>query len=139
MGDRLRSQANSGPSLNPKANGSTRVSVFDVGSGGEPPPPPPPTDNEPPLADAGDDQQVGSAVNVTLDGSNSDDSDGNIVTYQWRQLAGKSVKLKNSNQVLANFKSPRLRRGKTYTLVFELTVTDDQGASAVDQTIVEVR
>jgi hypothetical protein len=113
------------------------VSVFDVGSGGEPPPPP--TDNEPPLADAGDDQQVGSAVNVTLDGSNSDDSDGNIVTYQWRQLAGKSVKFKNSNQVLANFKSPRLRRGKTYTLVFELTVTDDQGASAVDQTIVEVR
>jgi hypothetical protein len=110
------------------------VSVFDLGTGGGPPP----TTNVGPIADAGGDQQVGSAVTVYLDGGSSYDPDGNITDYRWRQVSGKSVRLRNRDQPLANFKAPRIRRGKTYTLVFELEVTDDQGATATDQTVVDV-
>ena len=88
--------------------------------------------NVDPIANAGSDQTVGPRQTVVLDGSNSSDSDGSIVQYQWTQVSGKNVSLNNANSAVTEFKSPGVRRGKTKTLVFELTVTDDQGATATD-------
>ena len=42
-----------------------------------------PTLNQPPIADAGDDQTAIAGETVTFDGSNSDDEDGAIVSYDW--------------------------------------------------------
>ena len=95
--------------------------------------------NVAPTADAGSDQVVGSRDRVYLDGSASSDSDGNIVSYRWTQVSGRSRNINNADEAVADFRAPRLRRGRTYTLVFELEVTDDQGAISTDQITVEVR
>ncbi|RMI03315.1 MAG: DNRLRE domain-containing protein [Calditrichaeota bacterium] len=89
--------------------------------------------NEPPVAYAGPDQKVpdndqsGSEL-VQLSGSGSFDVDGIITSYQWSQ--GGTV-LSNSIDLTVN-----LPLG---THVFELTVTDDQGASHTDAVTVVVR
>ena len=44
--------------------------------------------NQPPVADAGDDQAVGPRAIVNLDGSDSFDPDGPIVSYHWTQVYG---------------------------------------------------
>ncbi|MCK4710283.1 MAG: hypothetical protein KAU21_16820, partial [Gammaproteobacteria bacterium] len=104
----------------------------------EPMPDPEPTENIAPVADAGSDQTVPKRTTVYLNGSNSSDSDGSIVNYNWTQISGKSVKLKNANRAVANFYSPRVRKGRTKTLTFELTVTDDLGATSSDRVIIKV-
>ncbi|MDH5231611.1 MAG: PKD domain-containing protein [Gammaproteobacteria bacterium] len=127
------------------------IALFDSGesgSGGEitptpepipdPEPTPTPSDNTAPIANAGDDQTVIHKTKVRLDGRQSSDSDGNIVAWQWTQLDGKSVSITNATQAVASFYAPRTRRDKIRTLVFELKVTDDQGASDTDQVIITV-
>ena len=47
-------------------------------------------DNLPPTADAGVDQTVNEGDTVTLDGSNSSDSDGTIAAYLWEQTGRQS-------------------------------------------------
>jgi hypothetical protein len=126
-------------------NGGTSdafISLFDAtvdgsggggsGSGGTPPA------NDTPVADAGSDQTVGPRQRVYLDGSDSSDADGQIDQYHWTQVAGKAVSIKNAGSAVANFTSPRLRRGASLTLVFELEVTDDLDATAVDQVTINV-
>lgn len=118
--------------------------VNDNGGGPDPDPDPDPgPDPEPtnaiPIADAGIDQEASSRQKVYLDGSDSEDFDGDIVNYQWIQVSGKGRKIRNSNQAIANFRAPRLRKGRTYSLVFELVVTDNLGATASDRVTVEVR
>lgn len=102
------------------------------GGGGEPPA------NQAPLADAGTDQTVTSYDTVYLDGSGSSDPDGSIASYQWHQVSGRSVSLTNADAAVASFVAPRVRRNRTRTLRFELTVTDDQGASSTDQVTITV-
>ncbi|CAB1062870.1 hypothetical protein D1BOALGB6SA_7652 [Olavius sp. associated proteobacterium Delta 1] len=102
------------------------------GGGGTPPP------NDAPVADAGSDQTVGPRQRVYLDGSGSSDADGQIIQYHWTQVAGKAVSIKNANSAVANFAAPRTRRGATRTLVFELEVTDDLDATAIDQVTIKV-
>jgi len=126
-------------------NGGTSdafISLFDAtgegsgggGSGGGGTPPA----NEAPVADAGSNQTVGPRQRVYLDGSDSSDADGQIDQYHWTQVAGKAVSIKNAGSAVANFTSPRLRRGATLTLVFELEVTDDMDATGVDQVTINV-
>ncbi|MBQ0718856.1 MAG: PKD domain-containing protein [Gammaproteobacteria bacterium] len=63
----------------------------------------------------------GKTTTVTLDGSNSSDSDGSIVAYSWHQDSA-------SGPVVGAGAVLNLKRGEgTYT--FLLSVTDDQGAS----------
>jgi len=66
-----------------------------------------------------------------LDGSNSSDSDGTIVSYQWQQLSGTPVSLQNATTATASFVTNGLVGGEILT--FELTVIDNNGAVATDQ------
>ena len=97
-------------------------------------PPGAPLPNEPPIANAGSDQTVQDSgkpgtEKVTLDGSESIDSDGDIVSYQW--FAGTA-------------QNP-MATGMRVTLdlpvdinVITLKVTDNKGESAVDQVTIEI-
>ena len=64
--------------------------------------------NQPPIANAGQDQTVGSNAIVTLNGSLSSDPDGTIVSYKWVQTGGPPVTLNNANSAIATFKAPDL-------------------------------
>lgn len=102
------------------------------------PDPDPTPSNEAPAADAGPNQTVESRDRVYLDGTASSDPDGSIVDYQWTQISGKEVSIDKDNEAVAKFRAPRVKRGRTKVLVFELTVTDDNGATASDQVTVTV-
>ena len=85
--------------------------------------------NTPPIAKAGKDQIINEGDLITLDGSASTDSDGNIVLYVW----------KNGNTVLSNkkiFSINTLSVGK-HTIV--LTVTDDKGSASSDTIEINVK
>lgn len=86
--------------------------------------------NAPPIADAGPDQTIAhkkKEVDVTLDGSASVDADGTIISYLWTR----------DGAVVASGVTPtlRLKRGAH---VLDLTVTDDDGATASDQVVITI-
>ncbi|WP_373396434.1 PKD domain-containing protein [Algoriphagus halophilus] len=92
-----------------------------------------------PIADAGEDQTFTLGPNqpiaFTLDGTASKDEDGTIISFAWSQISGPPITLKTPNQPKA---SAEIKTAGEY--VFELTVTDDQGASNKDSvkiTIIE--
>ncbi|MBS1664282.1 MAG: T9SS type A sorting domain-containing protein, partial [Bacteroidetes bacterium] len=89
-----------------------------------------PPANQPPVANAGPDQTVNTTETVVnLDGSASYDPDGTIVKYQWIQTAGLGgVTITNAGAV-----NPAVYGMKNGTYTFELTVTDNKGATATDQ------
>lgn len=118
--------------------GPAPASTPDPAPGPAPDPTPDPGTNLPPITDAGPDQISKPKEDVVLDARASSDPDGTITQYSWRQISGESVTLQNANQAVAKFKAPRVRRGQTKTLVFELVVTDNQGATAADQVSVSV-
>ena len=93
--------------------------------------------NDPPVANAGSDQTVDVGVNVTLDGSNSSDPDGNLASYSWSQTVGIPVTLSDSSAAKPTFTSPNVGSGGE-SLTFELTVTDSLGQTATDSSIVNV-
>lgn len=92
--------------------------------------------NDPPVADAGPDQDVQINALVTLDGSGSFDPDNHLpLSYSWTQTAGPAVSLSSSSVVMPSFTSP----GAPTTLVFELVVTDNFGlASDPDSVTINV-
>ncbi len=92
--------------------------------------------NSAPVADAGDDQFVDPTSLVSLNGTGSDDADGSISSYSWVQTSGPTVELANSDQVTASFTSPDVDTDTE--LGFELTVTDNAGASATDSVSIMV-
>lgn len=100
---------------------------------------PPPLSNLAPVADAGKSYTYFPKETATLDASLSYDIDGSIAAYQWKQVSGKSVNLKNANQAAATFTTPKVRRGETRALVFEVTVTDNEGATDSESVTISVR
>jgi hypothetical protein len=80
----------------------------DVGSSGTPS-----------MADAGNDQTVPIASDVTLDGSASHDPDGHPITYTWSQTAGPTVTLTGTANITATF-SP----GEVTVYTFMLSVSN---------------
>jgi hypothetical protein len=88
----------------------------------------PPPAHVPPVANAGPDQTISLPfTDLTLDGSGSYDTDGTIVSYNWVELAGDGgVTIVNSSQA-----QPTIYGLIAGTYVFQLTVTDNTGATGV--------
>ena len=93
--------------------------------------------NIPPVSDAGDGQTVDEATVVTLDGSQSSDSDDGIISYLWEQVSGIPISLSNPTAVRPSFISPDVGPDGS-TLKFQLTVTDNGGLQTTDTCIVNV-
>ena len=92
--------------------------------------------NSVPLANAGADQNVTEQEQVTLNGAGSSDSDGSITSYLWSQTAGAAVDLSDATNLSPTFVAPITFSDEVLT--FELTVTDDDDASAVDSVEVNI-
>lgn len=83
--------------------------------------------NQAPVARAGNDQIVSEGDMVTLDGSSSEDPDGSIMAYQWSE----------GNTILAT--TAQFQNVFTTGMhTIQLTVTDNEGASATDYVVVTV-
>jgi len=84
--------------------------------------------NTPPVANAGTDFSVNEGETVVLDGSGSSDSDGRIVSFEWKE--GSAVVGTTSTLALDNV--------GVGTHTYILTVADDGGAIASDSVVVMV-
>ena len=86
-------------------------------------------DNQAPTADAGPDQDVVRGVTVALDGTGSSDPDsGDTISHSWSQTQGPTVTLSDDSIAQPTFTAPLTLT----TLVFQLTVTDNHGATDTD-------
>lgn len=98
--------------------------------------------NQPPIADAGMDQQIYLGQSVQLDGTNSFDPDGTnqdsvaALSYNWTVLSapeGSTAAIVAANNAATEFMPDRLGE---YLLVLE--VTDEQGASDSSEVLITV-
>ena len=86
--------------------------------------------NAPPIADAGANQNVQTGTLVTLDGSASSDSDGDMLTYEWTLSSKPNSSLATlSNSTLS---SPNFTPDLDGTYTFELVVSDGENSSNPD-------
>jgi hypothetical protein len=91
-----------------------------------------------PVSDAGADQIADEGTTVILDGSKSEDTDGDdIVSYLWEQTEGVTVTLSDATAVQPAFLAPDVSTAGM-SLSFQLTVTDGGGLQSVDTCIVNV-
>ncbi|MCM5529388.1 PKD domain-containing protein [Parasegetibacter sp. NRK P23] len=94
---------------------------------------PAPVPNQAPVANAGSDITITLPVNTaTLNGGASYDPDGTISTYKWSQVSGNAT-ISNPSVMITNVTG--LKEG---TYVYELTVTDNKGATATGQVKITV-
>lgn len=91
--------------------------------------------NVEPTLNAGEDQTVASTATFTLNGSGSD-IDGTISSYSWSEVGGSSFIFPSIGNPSLSFIAPRVLVDTTYT--FQLTVTDNDGATASDVVAVTV-
>jgi hypothetical protein len=81
-----------------------------------------------PIAVAGADQIVKEGSTVTLNGSESRDPNGVILSYSWRQIpTSHFITLSGADTPVWSFNAPRVSADTTLT--FELTVTDSNGST----------
>jgi len=81
--------------------------------------------NSAPNAIAGASRTVSSGAPVTLDGSQSNDADGDGLTYSWTQTSGTTVTLNGTDTVSADFRAPAVTSDTM--LQFRLSVSDPSG------------
>jgi phosphatidylserine/phosphatidylglycerophosphate/cardiolipin synthase-like enzyme len=93
--------------------------------------------NAPPVANAGSDQLINEGTLVTLNGTASSDPDGDPITYSWNQTSGTPVTLDDVTSVTPSFTAPDVG-SEDDILIFELTVTDNDGANSTDSVSVTV-
>ena len=93
-----------------------------------------------PIANAGADFAVRRrSTPVSLTGSASSDPEGRMAGYQWRQTGGYPVRWSTlPTQPNASFVIPPAIGPLPTVLVFELTVTDQYGATSTDDVAVTV-
>ena len=72
---------------------------------------------------------------VQLDGSNSTDTDGDALSYRWKQVLGTPVLVEGANTATPRFAAPE----RPDHLVFELTVNDGEITSHPDSLVVSVK
>ena len=73
---------------------------------------------------------------VTLDGSGSNDPDGDELAYQWTQTMGPGISLSNPDTASPTFVAPNV--SSDTLLRFELQVTDPFGLSSISQANVTI-
>jgi hypothetical protein len=88
-------------------------------------------DNVTPVADAGPDLIAREGTAVFLDGSNSFDKDGKVISYKWEQTNGPRVLLIHPDQEKASFLTPTILQDSV--LGFKLTVSDNAGYDSSDR------
>lgn len=93
--------------------------------------------NDPPLANAGSNQNVKSGQTVTLDGSQSNDPDNGIASYRWTQVDGPPVTLSDPTASQPTFSAPSAGVNGI-SMIFQLTVTDLSGLRSTDTTFISV-
>lgn len=92
--------------------------------------------NNAPVADAGVDRTVDEGTPVALSAT-ATDADGHAVRFAWEQTSGPSVPLAGADSQSATFTAPQLDADAT--LGFEVTVTDEFGATGSDSVLVTVK
>ncbi|MBI4888558.1 MAG: hypothetical protein HY824_15790 [Acidobacteria bacterium] len=92
--------------------------------------------DSPPNADAGLDFSVNETQGVMLDGTASNDPDGDALTFAWVQVGGTPVALVGDNGSQPTFTAPTVPFGGE-TLTFQLTVTAN-GLSDTDTVSINV-
>ena len=90
--------------------------------------PAPEPENQAPVANAGGDKTLTLPDNSIALNGNGTDSDGSITSYLWTKVSGPNVTMTDTDKT--NLKLSNLLEG-TYT--FQLTVTDNKGATASAQ------
>lgn len=90
--------------------------------------------NLPPIVNLGGNRTVASGSIVTLDASNSSDTDGQIASYSWAQLSGDSVDLSSEHAAVATFIAP----AGPQVLRFEVTLTDNENERSAGIVEIEV-
>ena len=113
------------------------ILIAACGGGGGGASPNQPQSNLAPNANAGEDQLVVPPATITLDGGGSSDSDGSIVNYSWNQILGSPIQPEQPDSQIIQFDT--LVGSTSSFLVFELSVTDDDGAVSTDRVSVAVR
>jgi len=94
-------------------------------------------ENQPPIVNVNTPPSVQEGTVISLDGSSSNDSDGQIVLYQWSQVenGAELVTILDSSLALTSLVAPAVTENTI--IKFTLTVTDNLGAVAsVDTQII---
>jgi LysM repeat protein len=92
--------------------------------------------NRAPAANAGTNIEAQGSSQVSLNGSASKDTDGTVTKYTWAQVGGEAVTLNDSAIATPSFTAPAVIVDTE--LEFELTVEDNDGATATDRVIVRL-
>lgn len=116
----------------PLTLGAVLVSACSNSATSEPPPPPA---NVAPTVQAGDDISSDEKSEIML-GASASDSDGSIASYSWAQTSGTGVTLTGADSANIEFTAPIAKTEETLT--FEVTVTDNEGATASDSVSVRI-
>ena len=80
------------------AAGAVVLAAAGCGGGGSSPPPPPPANLSPTASAQASTTAARSADLITLDATDSRDTDGSIANYQWTQLAGPTITLSDRHR-----------------------------------------
>ncbi len=88
--------------------------------------------NHAPFVDAGKDQVALPSVNAMTIIPTTSDSDGDILTYKWEQLAGQEVDVQSTDEKYLTFMPMYLDYDQIDPITFKITVDDGFGGVASD-------
>tara|TARA_B100001123_G_C15340620_1_gene1034697 strand:- start:18 stop:7340 length:7323 start_codon:yes stop_codon:yes gene_type:complete len=91
----------------------------------------------PPVADAGADTSINELVTFQLNGSQSTDPNGSIMSFSWQSPV--EIDLNDSTLTNPTFSAPEIGVGEDSTYTFILSITDNDGQSDSDTVYVEVK
>ena len=83
--------------------------------------------NQPPVVNAGLDQNLGAGITSTVLGGSASDPNGDTVTVVWSKISGGNVAINSQTSLITS-----LTNMQAGTYVFQITATDSKGATASD-------